>query len=341
MAWYVQAARGQWDILSRRQPLEAVIADPETRPGLVEQLSYLSQARDFASQQLALPDNDSYRSFAALEREAAVWTLVVTPALSLEPHQWCYPLVGCQSYRGYFNPNSAQAAAADWRQQGYDSLVLATPAYSTLGWFDDPILDTMLRRHDEETAGAIFHELAHQLVFVKGDTGFNESYASWVERGGVADWLNWRESQGWDTKDIASAWENRTQWRQNYYYMLQMTRDELARLYRSELAADQQQQQKQQLLEELRQRLTQAGLPVPEPLNNAQLAIIATYEDGVGRFARLFQCHNNEWPSFHAAVRTIAAWPAPRRSDWLAGVIDTPPELCQLTRASETDKDKP
>lgn len=334
--WYGQAARGQWDILQRREAIATLLEKDDLDPELRAQLSYLQEARQFASTHLQLPDNGSYRDYADLEREAAVWTLIVTPELSLEPKQWCYPLVGCQSYRGYFKEHKAIQLAHRYHLQGYDSLVLDTPAYSTLGWFDDPILNTMLGHYREETAGTIFHELAHQVLYVSGDTSFNEAYATWVGRAGTRAWLRFKE----DAESLL-AWEKRTEWRQNYYYMLQTARDELAEAYAQNHDTPTKRRAKTQLLEQLQQRLEAQQMPVPDPLNNAQLAIVATYEDGVKRFAKLFQCHNMDWKRFHAAAQVIAEWPAAQRQQWLQGTIDTPPEVCHLTRAQRTEKDKP
>jgi predicted aminopeptidase len=334
--WYGQAARGQWDILQRREDIGELLSNPATPEELAQQLRYLQAARQFASAQLHLPDNGSYRDYADLQRDAAVWTLVVTPELSLEPKQWCYPLVGCQSYRGYFKAHKAIQMAHRYDLQGYDALVLDTPAYSTLGWFDDPILNTMLGPYLEETAGTIFHELAHQVLYVAGDTGFNEAYATWVGRAGTRAWL-----ENLEDDESLLAWEKRTEWRQNYYYMLQTARDELARAYNDNHDAAHKRQAKTQLFQQLRERLEAQQMPVPDPLNNAQLAIVATYEDGVKRFAKLFQCHNMDWKRFHAAAQVIAEWPAAQRQQWLQGTIDTPPEVCHLTRAQRTEKDKP
>lgn len=336
LAWYRQAALGQLDILQRREPIAEVIEDPATPAELAQQLRYLQQARQFAIDYLKLPNNGSYQDFAALNRDAAVWTLIVTPSLSLSAKQWCYPLVGCQSYRGYFKEHKAIQAAHRWELQGYDALVLNTPAYSTLGWFDDPILDTMLQQHDEDTAGVIFHELAHQVLYVKGDTAFNEAYASFVERAGTRLWLQMNHEPS-----RLNDWEKRTLWRQNYYYMLQTARDELAQLYGGQTSMEYRQQMKQAILQTLRQNLIAQQMPVPDPLNNARLAIVATYEQGVERFQELFECHNSHWESFHHAVAILGDWPAERRHDWLEGKIDTHSEVCHLTRAQRTNKDKP
>ncbi|GAB4195977.1 MAG: aminopeptidase [Wenzhouxiangellaceae bacterium] len=326
LAWYRQAAVGQLDLLSRREDLDQVIK--HSSPPLSDQLRYLRAARDYASQHLALPDNGSYRSYAELQRDAAVWTLVVTPELSLQPMQWCYPLIGCQAYRGYFTEYKAVQQAHRWSLQGYDSLVLPTPAYSTLGWFDDPLLNTMLTDDWAQTAGLIFHELAHQVVYVDDDTVFNESFATWVEREGTRQWLLHR----------AQA-EEMTQWRQNqqlqssYFSLMNDTRAQLAALYRQPQPPAELRLGKQRLLQQLREQLAAVGLRSPEPLNNAQFAMLAVYEDGVRRFAELFQCHNGDWQQFYAAVEQRARWPSERRRQWLRENVDTAGEVCHLTRA--------
>lgn len=187
-AYYGQLAEGQWQLLRARQPVEQVVADPATSAQLRARLEHASQARVFASQQLKLPDNRSYRVYADIGRPYVVWNVFATPELSLQPVTHCFPIAGCVAYRGYYQQGAARGAAALMRQEGMDAYVGGVEAYSTLGWFDDPILSSMVGWSEERLATLIFHELAHQRFYVQDDTEFNESFASFVEQEGTRQW---------------------------------------------------------------------------------------------------------------------------------------------------------
>jgi len=187
--YLLQAARGQWQVMHGREPLAAVIARPDTEAALRMRLEQVSAAREFATHELGLPDNRSYRTFRALGRPYVVWNVVAAPEFSVQPRQWCFPFTGCLAYRGYFHEDSAQRYALSLARRGYDVTVGGVSAYSTLGHFDDPVLDTMMRYGDVELAGILFHELAHQQVYARSDSEFNESFATAVEREGLRRWL--------------------------------------------------------------------------------------------------------------------------------------------------------
>jgi len=169
-------------MLEAARPIPDVIADPQAAPPLKQRLERAQQMRTFASAQLGLPDNGSYTRYADLKRPYVVWNVFATPELSLQLKQWCYPVVGCAGYRGYFDKAAADATADELRAEGYEVNVSGVPAYSTLGWFADPLLNTFVGGTEGQLAGLLFHELAHQVVFVGGDTTFNESFATTVER---------------------------------------------------------------------------------------------------------------------------------------------------------------
>lgn len=187
--YYLHSLRGQWDVMSQREPIHAVIADPATSADLRERLETVVDLREFASRELALPDNDSYRSYAEIGRPFVAWNVFAAGEFSIEPKQWCFPVVGCVAYRGYFNEARAEHYAAGLREDGYDVYVGSVPAYSTLGYFDDPVLSTMLSWDDVYVASILFHELAHQRLYVKGDAAFSEAFASVVGDAGVRRWL--------------------------------------------------------------------------------------------------------------------------------------------------------
>ena len=191
--YVAQAAKGQLQILTARKPITQVLADPAADPALKKRLEVVQRgARDFASRELGLPNNKSYTSYADLKREFVVWSVVATPEFSVEPREWCFPIVGCVAYRGYFRKESAEAFAETLRSEGLDTIVGGVPAYSTLGKFNDPILNTMMIYGDDELASIMFHELSHQLVYIQDDTSFNEAFAVTVEQEGLARWLKFR-----------------------------------------------------------------------------------------------------------------------------------------------------
>src|ERR1700733_10608073 len=190
--YIAQAARGQWEVLHDRRPIPAVMADERTSASVRARLAAVAEARDFATEQLVLPDNKSYRSYADLGRTYVVWNVVAAPEFSVEPLHWCFPIAGCVAYRGYFAEHNAESFAAGLKRRGFDVAVEGVPAYSTLGRFADPVLNTMLIYGDRELAAIIFHELAHQLIYVAGDSEFNEAFAVTVEETGLARWLQFK-----------------------------------------------------------------------------------------------------------------------------------------------------
>ena len=189
LGYYAQAVGGHLKVMSAARPIEEILQDTSTNPALKKRLENAHAAREFASRELALPDNNSYRSYADLGRPFVVWNVFAAPEFSVEPEKWCMFYVGCVSYRGYYERDEAERYAAELRKSGLDTYVGGIPAYSTVGYFNDPVLNTFLRFGDTETARTIFHELAHQLLFVEGDTVFNESFAATVENEGLRRWF--------------------------------------------------------------------------------------------------------------------------------------------------------
>src|SRR5947207_1836588 len=187
--YLMQAASGEWQVLRRRVPIDTLLADPHTPPALRAHLEEVHAAREFASGELGLPDSSSYRSYADIGRPYVVWNVVAAPEFSVSPKRWCFPIAGCVAYRGYFREQRAREFAAALAVRGLDVAVDGVPAYSTLGRFADPVLSSMLRYGDDELAATIFHELAHQLLYVRDDSEFNEAFATTVEDAGLERWL--------------------------------------------------------------------------------------------------------------------------------------------------------
>ncbi|HEU4779440.1 MAG TPA: aminopeptidase [Steroidobacteraceae bacterium] len=316
--YVAQAAKGQLQILTARKPIERVLADPETDPALKQRLEVVREARDFAWRELSLPNNKSYTAYADLKRDFVVWSVVATPEFSVEPREWCFPIVGCVAYRGYFRQASAEAFAATLRAEGLDTIVGGVPAYSTLGKFNDPILNTMMSYGDDELASIMFHELSHQLVYIPDDSSFNEAFAVTVEQEGLARWLKFRGRE----VDLAKYQKRRAR-QTEVVAMLAQFRGELKALYGQSLAPEVMRARKAQffalLVTELRaldaRFGTASGLAAEldgNP-NNARLASLATYYDCVPGFERLLAVEQHDLPRFYDAARALAKLPREER----------------------------
>jgi predicted aminopeptidase len=309
--YLLHTAGGHFEVMSARRPIPEVIADAETPEALARRLEEVERIRDFAEEELALPVGGSYRSYADVGRDYVVYSVVAAPALSLTPHTWCYPVVGCLSYRGYFDLARAAAAAEVLREQGFDVYVAPVQAYSTLGWFDDPVLNTLLRGPSWYTAGVIFHELAHQRIYVAHDTAFNEAYAVAVQEEGERRWL---ARHG--TDDQRRSWRRYTAAREQFLEVVRAARGELAVIYESADDDAGKQAAKERTLRVLRGHYANTparlagyrGLDrwFAQDLNNAKLALVSTYNELVPRFAALLAREGHDMAAFHRAVEALA-----------------------------------
>ena len=321
MQWYGQAVRGQLELLAKRESIEAMLSDPTLPEATKRKLQLALDVREFATRELGLPDNDSYRSYVELDRAAVVWNVLATPEFSIEPETWCYPLVGCLAYRGWFRQESALRQAAKLREQNLDVRVSPVAAYSTLGRFDDPVTSAMLAWDDPRLAGLILHELAHQQIFVPGDTAFNEAFATAVERAGLDRWL--RERNDPETAERVAASRALDE---ELTSMMLATRRALAELYARPLESDAMRAAKAQQFEMLKTRYTEfrqrTGTTrynrwMARDLNNADLALIATYERGVSAFGALLAEYDGDFAGFFEAVDRLAEQPAEAREAFL------------------------
>ena len=321
--YYAHLGQGQWQLLQARQPVERLLSNPATDPDLARRLTLSQQARDFASAQLQLPENRSYRLYADLERPFVVWNVFATPEFSLDPELHCFPIAGCVAYRGYYQQGRARGAAALLRQQGLDTYIGGVEAYSTLGWFDDPLLNTMLRWSDERFIAVIFHELAHQQYYLPGDTAFNESFATFVEREGLRQW---HAARG----ETPPASDDRQ--RQQFIELVLASRERLQQLYASGLPEQAMRAAKQAEFERLRRdyrALRQrewAGQGrydawIESPLNNAKLLPFGLYDQWVPAFAALFEQQGRDWHAFYAAVAALGRLPDADRRARLASLL--------------------
>jgi predicted aminopeptidase len=316
--YYSQAAQGQLSLLSDSRPIDDWMSDPGTTPKLRMRLATARQIRLYAVQHLGLPDNQSYRNYTALSRPFVVWNVVATPELSLKPLQWCFPVAGCVDYRGYYSKQDAQDYAHQLRAEGNDVQLGGVTAYSTLGWFNDPLISTFINYPDAELARLIFHELAHQVVYVTGDSQFNESFASAVEEAGVEHWL-----ERFGNPAMRENYARYTARKQQFLQLLLKCRHALEQNYASGASIPEKRAAKARLFRQLQddyQVLKQswggyAGYDrfFAEPLSNAHLAAIATYNDFVPAFRALL-ARERSFGSFYAAVRRIAELDRPERN---------------------------
>ncbi len=329
LGYYWQSASGHLRLMAAARPVDAWLQAPGTPAPLRERLELARRIRAFASQELHLPDNASYRRYADLQRSAVVWNVAAAPALSLTLKTWCFPVTGCVGYRGYFDEGDARQQAAALQVQGYEVAVQPVPAYSTLGWLNwaggDPLLNTFIGYPEGDLARLLFHELAHQVLYVKDDTAFNESFATAVERLGVARWLE-REAG----EPVRQAWAQAQQSRAQFRVLSRDTRARLQAIYAGQVPGAQtpeaRLQLKAQALAEFRANYARlregwGGDPgrwrltdrwVAEA-NNAAFGAQAAYDDLVPGFEALFAREGRDWRRFYDAVTELSRLPRPER----------------------------
>jgi predicted aminopeptidase len=327
--YLLQSAEGQLALMSKREPISTVIDAPSTPTKLRTQLKSVTAIRNFASHELGLPDNGSYRKYADIGRPYVVWNVVAAPEFSVEPKRWCFPIVGCVGYRGYFVEARARKFAAGLHAEGYDVVVGGVAAYSTLGHFDDPILSTMVGWNDVELASIIFHELTHQLLYVRNDASFNEALATTVEEEGVRRWL---DSQGRE-KDLSDHLLLQKRYLE-VIALMSTTRDKLRELYAAGLPPPLMRERKRRTFEALRESYgalrTQWGGHAPfdawfaQDINNAHLASIATYFACVPGFERELKAVGGNLPAFYTRVRELAKLDQDRRDRLVCGTPASP-----------------
>jgi predicted aminopeptidase len=320
VGYYAQAVHGQFALLAAARPIPEWLDDPVTPEDLKRRLQRAQKMRAFASHDLGLPDNRSYTSYADLKRPAAVWNVFAAPELSLQLKSWCYPLFGCATYRGYFAKESAEEFAASLRAEGYEVNVAAVPAYSTLGWFDDPLLNTFIGYGEGELARLIFHELAHQVLYVKDDTAFNESFATTVERVGVRRWL---AAEGDDAARAAYALLE--QRRRDFLALLRTHRDLLAENYTRAASDADKRARKREIFAALQTAYARtraerwSGWPgydryFAQSLNNAHLGATGAYNDLVPAFEAVLHAEGDDLPRFYRRVKELADEDKARRT---------------------------
>jgi predicted aminopeptidase len=323
VGYYAQSVGGHLSLLRAARPVPELLADGASTQALKDRLALSQRMRDFAVQELKLPENASYRRFADLKRSAAVWNVVAAPELSLRLKTWCYPIVGCAGYRGYFDRDEAESYGTALRERKYEVSVYGVPAYSTLGrlpgdWMADPLLNTFIHWPEGELARLIFHELSHQVAYANDDTEFNESFATAVERLGSARWLDTQASA--QAREEYAVFDGR---RRDFRAFTMGWRERLDALYRSAAADDEKRARKAELMALMRaeydvmKRERWGGFSGYDGwfarANNASFGVLAAYNALVPDFERLFERSGRDFERFYAEVKRLADLPRAER----------------------------
>jgi predicted aminopeptidase len=326
IGYYSQAVSGHLEVMWLAAPIDERLREPKTPEPLRAKLARVLAIREFASRELALPDNGSYRRYADLGRPFVVWNVVAAPEFSVEPLESCFPFAGCVSYRGYYSEEAARQYAAALAEKGHDVHLRGVPAYSTLGWFDDPVLSTFIHYPEAELARVVFHELAHQAVYVKGDTMFNESFASTVEEEGVRRWLD-REGTPAQREALAESRRRRLE----FNAFMVGYRARLAAFYGRSAPIEERRAGKERLFAELMDeyralKISWGGFAGYDRLftggaNNALLASVASYAELVPAFRALLAQKHGDLAAFYDAVRDLERLEKPERAARLSALV--------------------
>jgi predicted aminopeptidase len=340
LGYFVQAAHGQFTLLSEAKPIDDWLADPAVGDKLKGKLTKVREIRRFAARELGLPDNGTFTTYADLKRPFVMWNVVATPELSLEPMQWCFPVAGCVNYRGYYSKEEAQAYAAQLRSEHFDVQVGGVPAYSTLGYFNDPVLSTFIQYPEGELARLVFHELAHQVAYAPGDSRFNESFAVAVEEAGIERWMSKHGDE--KMRKAYTEYEGR---KQDFLALLLKTRKALEANYERDANDSEKRKQKELIFQDLQAeyqilKASWGGYTgydrwFAEPLSNAHLSAIATYHDFVPGFRALL-LQEKTFGQFYGAVRKLASLDKSERRLRLTKIAHSDPVAGSETSATVT-----
>ncbi|MBW2337945.1 MAG: aminopeptidase [Deltaproteobacteria bacterium] len=329
--YYSQAISGQHRILQSRQPISKITADPNSSEILRQRLTFIMDVRAFAEDELQLPVANNYLTYVDLKRPYAAWNVTATPEFSMVPKTWCYPFVGCAAYRGYFSEADALRYADSLKNQSYDVHVGGITAYSTLGWFDDPVLSTFIHRSKASSAALLFHELAHQVLYTPDDTTFNESFATFVEQEGLRRW-----QKASDNSAIYSEYLNNYRHQQQFVRLVLEYRQKLELLYQTDLVPAQKRIEKASIFDDLRNEFNhlktkQIGFAaygdwMNRPLNNAKISGVVAYHDFVPAFSKILAGKDGNLAPFYEACRQLAQKKKDERHRILKDVMQKMPQ---------------
>lgn len=316
--YYGQAIRGQYSLLEKRRPISEIMVDAESPEFLRHKLAFILTVRQFAENELKLPVKNNYLTYVDLEEPYVVWNVFAAPEFSMTPKTWCYPIVGCAAYRGYFAQGDASEYANRLDDDGYDVYVAGVTAYSTLGWFDDPVLSTFLQYSRLRSAALIFHELAHRILYVKGDTAFNESFATAVEQEGIQRWMNVSRRSA-DYRNYLKRYDRH----QRFVQLVLRYRRKLDALYESDASELEKREKKATVIKALRHEFDRLksdenGMSAYEDwmknsLNNAKIASVSAYHDFVPAFHKMLAQSQGDLNRFYSACRKLARTPKDQR----------------------------
>jgi len=326
LSYYKQAIEGQVELLQKRRPLIEVIEDTNVDAVVRERLQLVQQARSYAVNELMLPDNDSYKDYADLGRPYVMWSVFVTPAYSLKPIQWCYPLLGCIGYKSYFSKGQAQLFADSMRAKDNDVYIAGVPAYSTLGWFDDPVINTMMHWQDYDLVGTLFHELAHQKFYVKNETVFNESLAKTIEQVGLQRWMQLQKQTNQYEQYLLEAEREKA-----FIQLVLGTRHELEDLYQTSISRQEMFLGKMKIFRSMRSAYLQLRQQwgghdsydhwVLSGVNNAKVQSIATYYDYVPAFENILIEQGGDLNKFYSIIDGLIEKTIEDRRTYLEGYL--------------------
>jgi predicted aminopeptidase len=329
LPYYNQAIKGQMEIVRNQEPISELIDKPDTPTRLRKKLIFIQSVRDFGAKALHLPVNGNYLSYVALDQPYVVWNVFAAPEFSLRPKTWCFPIAGCVVYRGYFAEEDARRFGDSLKQEGYDVFIGGAIAYSTLGWFDDPVLSTFLHLSESDLAALIFHELAHGILYIKDDTAFNESFATAVEQEGVRRWqLSANDSKGFE------KWLRKYGRRRRFTDLVSTTRARLQEVYDSNRSLITKRRQKAAVFSQMRAEFSELKSDHPgmaaydawfnDSLNNAQLISVSMYHDWVPAFGKILSESGGDLELFYQKCRQLAENNPPERNRILKQYLQTP-----------------
>jgi len=338
--YYTQSVEGQLSLLQQRQPIDEVLADKNTTEKLKKTLQQVKDIRQFSIDKLHLPDNKSYLYYADLKRPYVVWNVFAAPEFSLTAKNWCYFVVGCVSYRGYFDEQDAISHANKLNAENYDVSVSGIAAYSTLGWFDDPVLNTMLGWKEHHLAGLIFHELSHQVLYVKNETAFNEAFSTAAQRIGIIEWLvSTKQEEVTNYLNYLAAYSQ-------FQQLLEDTRAILTAHYESDVSNEVKRKGKLEIIENMKQEYQVLKREWPNnisfdtwfnrPINNSRFTSAMTYLEHVPAFLTLFKEVNGEWLEFYQAVKKLSELEEDNRNKRLESLKNSDIEMNQIVELIKT-----
>jgi predicted aminopeptidase len=336
VSYYKQAAGGQYEVVSRQEKIPTLLVRTNTPPKLREKLELVLSLRQFAERELHLKTDGHYAKYADLGRRYVVWNVYAAPEFSMEPKQWWYPIVGRLKYRGFFSETDARACAARLAAKGYEVYVGGTEAYSTLGFFKDPVLNTFVHHPPADLAETLFHELAHQQLFASGDTDFNEAFATAVGEEGARRWLAQHGDAG-----INAEYEKDLRRQRQFVALVLQARDELKKVYERPLTDNLKRAAKEQVIAQLRADYAKLKTSwndysgydnwFERPINNARLNTVATYYTLVPAFQQLIAKHGGNLPAFYAEAKSVASTPKKERHERLVALANAAPPVAALS----------